>query len=264
MRKEVVLAILSVSFILMLSFSFVSADDTIMGYWNGEGGFGGPSGNDLVISLDEENLSNMELEIPLEMIYRNPFLREGTQLFFEVYWRYTRVKYSGEFPPEQPTYTIGAITLSGTRIKEEEKITATMDWNGVASAEFNLTGNDLYGFDYSLEPVFTFEVLYENRSRPTGASQYEQNRLFLTKKTGECSGAIPCNTFFREWECQEVAEENGADCVWDTNVNSCVGEIGVSCEIITDKDTCNLYECSWRADSVWERFTDWFRNLFGG
>jgi len=38
----------------------------------------------------------------------------------------------------------------------------------------------------------------------------------------------------------------------------------MSCETFDIKEACKSVGCSWRADSFWERFTDWIKGIFGG
>jgi hypothetical protein len=86
--------------------------------------------------------------------------------------------------------------------------------------------------------------------------------IVFKSKTGICIGNIPCNAYPKEL-CSELNHFDLADCEWDEINNICTGQQPFSCNQLELKEYCKAAKCHWKSDSLWERFTDWVKGVFG-
>ena len=112
------------------------------------------------------------------------------------------------------------------------------------------------------------EVIIENGAYTNGygtvvAIHPEIRELVFFTKKGECEGTVSCETFSdSQLICEEIADE-GYNCAWVAESDSCEG-IGISCNGIGREDECEIDgQCVWKPDSFWVTFTSWLKNLFG-
>ncbi len=234
-------------------------------YWKGEGVSN--SLGDLVVSVDENVIKNIDdIGIPLIMVLENSGFPEGTNLDFEIY----KIPKGAGLRVRETNEGIEYLDAIALKVGNNA-IKGVVNEEGTAIANWVISEEDLSKAKYNGRDYFFFTVKKDgkmvysssgkiNQWRTVESIPIEEHRLALITKKGECSGTISCESFFKKWECEESIEEGG-NCEWEDETSSCFGE-GISCSIIGDGDTCREWKCSWKADSLWERFTDWLSILF--
>jgi len=233
-------------------------------YWRGDGII--TNGGHLAVSVSENVIRNIEhVGIPVFMVLEYSELPKDTEVTFEIYKSPdgAGIEIRGEevrFP--------GSI---GIRVGNDALV-GFIDENGNAVVPWTITEEDLAIAEYDGYDHFFFvvkkdgKIFYSftnsiNQELGTVMSvQVEKYDLLLITKKGECNGIISCETFSKKWECEDTAEVGGS-CGWIGATSSCEGQ-GVSCNVIGDGEICENYGCSWRADSIWERFKSWLGILF--
>ncbi len=222
-------------------------------YWKGEGisyRYG--------LSIDEN--SPDDINIPLIMYLKNSMLPEGTELEFDVMIvslgnlhklinkdvRATIESFVDKDGQANASWILSAEDLKTVREDSNNYLEFVVKKDGLEIFEYdNNDGNEVFINHYG-----TIEGIRRN---PTN--------LRISIKKGTCHGDINCNVAKEKWECEEFSEI-GANCNWDSESNSCGGDV-FSCNPISDKETCDyFYDCSWERSSFWDDFIGWFKNLF--
>jgi hypothetical protein len=148
-------------------------------------------------------------------------------------------------------------------IKTVNSAIAYIDGQGIAAEDISLSKEDLLKVDYykTGSAYFMINVIVNG----VHLVNPDQGDFVVRSTTGECSGISICSSY-GEGQCRAYQELGGLNCEWNSQTNSCEGNGGVSCNnpTLQMRDRCNFFpDCHWRADSFWERLTDWVKSIFG-
>jgi len=194
-----------------------------------------------LIYLHNTDLTDIEEggSIPISIKGMNFDLPEGTSVSFTVY-------------RSNPSL------LTSDLMNQKISATGVIDGQGEVNAEWLLTNEEFLFNDYGYS-IFSIAVFVKDVY--TGG--VSNGVIVFKAKTGECSGIASLCSNYSEETCLGIERFKLGSCTWNYGTNSCNGGQGMSCETFDIKESCLAIGCSWRADSIFERFIDWIKGIFG-
>jgi hypothetical protein len=200
------------------------------------------------ISINSEDLKRIENEeITLVMVLENSFLPEDTKVTFEIF----KFVMSQVYNPVNDDI--------GIRVGEDAPI-GIIDKDGNAMVEWTITKEDLEFAEYEGHDYFHFKTIVDGEElhniNIAGRIGFGGQTLLLSTKEGDCRGTIPCEILPLD------GCEYASDCNWNNEENSCEGIGSLSCTIIEDEETCDIYDCKWKKYGFWKKFASWFGRIF--
>lgn len=202
------------------------------------------------VYLDNNDLKSIQdgnnLTITLQMT--NSGLPKDTEIVFSIYAAINGIPY--DFGMERDFNASQYLTVAQYRTTPDSQgnLNVTLP---ISEQLLSLMGYKGSGF---------FKVFLRT---PNGISITQGYPFWMNTKTGECTGSSPTCSGFSEEACLEIQHFKLGDCSWNSGTNSCNGNTGVSCASFNTKDTCDFIGCKWKANSIFERFLDWIKGIFG-